>query len=260
MKKDTASVIHQILENISHLLLIEKPTERERTKISYIGRIPNMIKSEQTNINGYGNTGANLSNISLSSGGMAAMNNGAGDDNVNIGLGMAHDNWTSHDQQCCLVEAGRRCSRVAGNASYSKRIQKTVAQRKLKLHMDNSARHIYICDHHKELIQSLRTKRKRKDSEDDSGETDSEHPEVDLYQLQVNTLRRYKKHYKVPVRQGLNKAQLADCMMRHFKTIPVVEKEALTFFIYMVKTNKSKLDNRHGIEPNHRSMDSMDRD
>jgi len=218
-----------------------------------------MIKSEQTNINGYGNTGANLSNISLSSGGMAAMNNGA-DDNVNIGLGMAHDNWTSHDQQCCLVENGRRCGRVAGNASYSKRIQKTVAQRKLKLHMDNSARHIYICDYHKDLIQSLRTKRKRKDSEDDSGETDSEHPEVDLYQLQVNTLRRYKKHYKVPVRQGLNKAQLADCMMRHFKTIPVVEKEALTFFIYMVKTNKSKLDNRHGIEPNHRSMDSMDRD
>ena len=51
---------------------------------------------------------------------------------------MAHDNWTSHDQQCCLVESGRRCGRVAGNASYSKRIQKTVAQRKLKLHMDNS--------------------------------------------------------------------------------------------------------------------------
>ena len=44
-----------------------------------------MIKSEQTNINGYGNTGANLSNISISSGGMAAMNNGA-DDNVNIGM------------------------------------------------------------------------------------------------------------------------------------------------------------------------------
>ena len=51
---------------------------------------------------------------------------------------MAHDNWTSHDQQCCLVENGRRCQRLAGNASYSKRIQKTVAQRKLKLHMDNS--------------------------------------------------------------------------------------------------------------------------
>ncbi len=30
--------------------------------------------------------------------------------------------------------------------------------------------------------------------------------------------------------------------MRHFKTIPVVEKEALTFFIYMIKTNSSKLE------------------
>ena len=39
-------------------------------------------------------------------------------------------------------------------------------------------------------------------------------------------------------------------MMRHFKTIPVAEKEALTYFIYMVKTNKSKLDRdrRDGLE------------
>jgi len=167
------------------------------------------------------------------------------------GGGTSGDTWASHDQQCCLVDNGRRCTRVAGNASYNKRIQKTVAQKKLKLHMDNSARHIYICDFHKSVIQNLRTKRKRKDSEDSaSGETDSEHPEVDLFQLQVNTLRRYKKHYKVPVRQGLNKAQLADSMTRHFKTIPVAEKEALTYFIYMVKTNKSKLDRdrRDGID------------
>lgn len=152
------------------------------------------------------------------------------------------DYWY-REQTCCLVDNGRRCGRRAGNASYSKRIQKTVTQRKLKLYMDNSARHIYICDMHKNVIQSLRSKRKRKDSEDaDSGETDSEHPEVDLYQLQVNTLRRYKKHYKVPSRPGLNKAQLADSLMRHFKTIPVLEKEALTYFIYMIKTNSSKFD------------------
>ena len=31
-----------------------------------------------------------------------------------------------------------------------------------------------------------------------------------MYYFQVNTLRRYKKHYKVPSRPGLNKAQLAD--------------------------------------------------
>ena len=44
-------------------------------------------------------------------------------------------------------------------------------------------------------------------------------------------------------RPGLNKAQLAECLTRHMKTIPVAEKEALTYFIYMVKTNKSRLDN-----------------
>lgn len=40
------------------------------------------------------------------------------------------------DQICCLVDDGERCRRSAGNASYSKRIQKTVAQRRLKLNSD----------------------------------------------------------------------------------------------------------------------------
>lgn len=60
------------------------------------------------------------------------------------------------------------------------------------------------------IIQCARTKRRRKDSEEDSNETDTDVPEVDLFQLQVNTLRRYKRHYKVSARPGLNKAQLAD--------------------------------------------------
>ena len=44
----------------------------------------------------------------------------------------------NHDQLCCLIDDGERCTRPAGNASYSKRIQKTVQQRKLRLHMDSS--------------------------------------------------------------------------------------------------------------------------
>lgn len=40
------------------------------------------------------------------------------------------------EQVCCLVDDGFRCHRPAGNASYSKRIQKTVTQRRLKLHLD----------------------------------------------------------------------------------------------------------------------------
>lgn len=94
-----------------------------------------------------------------------------------------------------------------------------------------------------------RTKRRRKDSEEDSNETDTDIPEVDLFSLQVNTLRRYKKHFKVSSRPGLNKAQLADAVMKHFKTIPVKEKETLTYFIYMVKTNSNKIDhnNKNGL-------------
>lgn len=37
------------------------------------------------------------------------------------------------DQMCCLMDDGEICRNAAGNASYSKRIQKTVAQRRLKL-------------------------------------------------------------------------------------------------------------------------------
>lgn len=43
-------------------------------------------------------------------------------------------------QICCLVEDSERCKRPAGNASYSKRIQKTVSQRKLKLSLDVNVR------------------------------------------------------------------------------------------------------------------------
>ncbi|GBM28157.1 Histone deacetylase complex subunit SAP30L [Araneus ventricosus] len=155
-----------------------------------------------------------------------------------------------HNQVCCLLDEDERCTQPAGNASYNKRIQKTVAQKKLKLSIDPNARHIYICEYHKGVIQSIRNKRKRKESEDDNGlnDQDMDIPEVDLYQLQVSALRRYKRHYKIQTRQGVNKAQLAETLSRHFKTIPVNEKEAITYFIYMVKNNKNKLDQKNGNE------------
>ena len=41
-------------------------------------------------------------------------------------------------QNCCLLEDGLRCGRPAGNASFSKRIQKSISQKKLKLDIDKS--------------------------------------------------------------------------------------------------------------------------
>ncbi|XP_060698891.1 histone deacetylase complex subunit SAP30L isoform X2 [Hemiscyllium ocellatum] len=108
-------------------------------------------------------------------------------------------------------------------------------------------RHLYICDFHKSFIQSVRNKRKRKGSDDDGGDSpdhDAESPEVDLFQLQVNTLRRYKRHFKLQTRPGLNKAQLAETISRHFRTIPVNEKETLAYFIYMVKNEKMRHDQK----------------
>jgi len=169
----------------------------------------------------------------------------------------------SNNQICCLTEESVRCHRGAGNASYSKRIQKTVQQKRLRLSIDNTARHIYICDHHKNMIQSVRvsTKRKRKDSENDDNSNDgfgftgyensrdsttAEGPQVDLGTLHVNALKRYKKHYRIQTRPGSNKSHLVESLMRHFRTMPVIEKEAITYFVYMVKTNRNKLDQTKG--------------
>ena len=72
--------------------------------------------------------------------------NGYPDDGGGPDSGAAASAWpsnTRNDLQCCLLDNGRRCTRIAGNASYNKRIQKTVAQKKLKLQLDNSVSLIY---------------------------------------------------------------------------------------------------------------------
>ncbi|CAG5123589.1 unnamed protein product [Candidula unifasciata] len=153
------------------------------------------------------------------------------------GFSTEDDSHSNRDQVCCLIDSNGKCPRQAGNASYNKRIQNQA--RKLKLTRDEKSSHIYICDYHKTQIQNLRTKRKRKDSEDDQMQCGAEEiMEIDFYQMPVNTLRRYKRYYKLPTRPGLSKAQLADAVASHFKTIPVMEKETLQLFFYTAKAKK----------------------
>lgn len=135
----------------------------------------------------------------------------------NGGFSSADEDSRDGHSTCCLIDDDERCRNPAGNARYSKRIQKTVQQKRLKLRNDPTAERIYICEYHKSQIQSARSKRRRKESEEDSNETDNETPDVvmpDLYQLQVNTLRRYKRHYKVQTRPGMKRQQLADVSIR----------------------------------------------
>lgn len=248
---------------------------------------------------------------------------------------------------CCLMDNNTRCERVAGNASFSARIQKIVASKKMNFALDQHVRHTYICDHHKAAItvakKSVPTARESKAaarnlaaasaannnvnsnnmapqhvnnySDLAMNQTTGQHPvnmdmmtnqgrmpnnhtgmlismpirpgaqiayghynqgphpsqigrldhpmmttpsfdnaggdsmpsssggvEVDLQQLQVNTLRRYKRHFRVQTRPGLNKMQLAESLKHHFRTLPIIEKEAITYFVYIVKSSRNKLD------------------
>ena len=54
------------------------------------------------------------------------------------GFSTEEESRSGHDQICCLLDDGQRCRQPAGNASYSKRIEKTVQQRRLKLNIDHN--------------------------------------------------------------------------------------------------------------------------
>ncbi|KAH9390966.1 Histone deacetylase complex subunit sap30l [Tyrophagus putrescentiae] len=160
---------------------------------------------------------------------------------------------------CCLVENGIKCSRPSGNASYSKRIEKQASGQSFDRHTP----HTYICEHHKQIIQSIRTSGKRKRKDDDNGHDDDLSNDVhdrndsyasgparafnttaydiDLQTLQVNTLRRYKKTFRVQTKPGLNKTQLAEELTRHFRmNIRVDEKEIIHNFMSNIKSNNNK--------------------
>lgn len=56
---------------------------------------------------------------------------------VSVSSGDEHENEQMNETEiCCLIEDGNKCRRNAGNASFSKRIQKTVLTRRLKLTID----------------------------------------------------------------------------------------------------------------------------
>jgi hypothetical protein len=243
----------------------------------------------------------------------------------------------SNKHTCCLFDNGNRCDRVAGNASFSARIQKIVVTKKMNYALDQTARHSYICDYHKAILTvakksttlaretkanarnyatnnnasvSLSSQHTNNLNELSLNQTPMQHQmnlemlskqsrlannhtpvmnnmplrsgpqiayghyphsnqigpmdqimapsydntggdsipsgsggvSVDLQQLQVTTLRRYKKHFRVQTRPGLNKMQLAESLKDHFRTMPIIEKEAITYFVYIVKCSRNKLD------------------
>ena len=110
---------------------------------------------------------------------------------------------------------------------YQKKIPHIQGQRRSH---NKTGKHLYICDFHKNLIQNIRN---RKGNDDDGGDwpvQDVDTPEAGLHQLQVNTLRRWTRHFTPPARPGLNKAQLvkiAGCSewKRHLNIFHLLSEE-----------------------------------
>lgn len=168
---------------------------------------------------------------------------------------------------CCLMDKRNRCHRMAGDSCLSKRTDDILRETGLDLYLDNRAAHGYICDQHKQIISDARVAYKRKKVEADSlrkkqSETtkhrrhDEDHrvpsssqtlavkhvspsqlPRfVDVSSLSNESLRKYKKHFKLTVK-GNQKPQLVDAVRQHLSSIPVNEKEAVSFFLYQIKKN-----------------------
>lgn len=124
----------------------------------------------------------------------------------------------------------------------------------MQLVIDPRVSHTYICEYHKQIIQSIRASNKRKRKEEENmgggggagaGEEEqsmdytvyenyndpinagsgnynkgnysgsnnfngSSSQEVSLHVLQMGALRKYKKHFQISTKQGINKNQLAE--------------------------------------------------
>eukprot|EP00795_Rhopilema_esculentum_P000332 gene332-9991_t len=111
------------------------------------------------------------------------------------------------DLYCCLLEDREKCRRWAGNASFNFRVQKLVKQKKLGLTLNPDCKHTYICDNHKNVIQRARNKRKKSPHSEDENESADM---VDFSSLQISTLRRYRRHFKLQNKAGMNKSQLLE--------------------------------------------------
>lgn len=111
------------------------------------------------------------------------------------------------DQACCLIEAGRRCTKPGGTMQFTKRHQRLVTSKKAALEVDDKAGHNQLCAYHKDVLAGMgavRPEKRRKRGSDDAD------PEVNFGQLNMSTLKRYKRHYELEPNRTLHKQELVD--------------------------------------------------
>ena len=57
---------------------------------------------------------------------------------------------------------------------------------------------------------------------------------MDFNKIDIRTLKKYKKHFKLGIRYNANKAQLAVAVMKHFSDLKVDEKSTVDSFLWKI--------------------------
>ena len=73
---------------------------------------------------------------------------------------------------------------------------------------------------------------------------DSRSLTVDFTKLDMATLKRYKKHYRLKTRQNVTKTELALAVAKHFASTHVDEAETIQLFMYSARSSTLQYDRR----------------
>jgi len=67
---------------------------------------------------------------------------------------------------------------------------------------------------------------------------------VDFTKLDMATLKRYKRHYRLKTRQNVTKTELSAVISKHFAAQTVDEADTISLFMYSARVNNLQYDRR----------------
>jgi histone deacetylase complex subunit SAP30 len=67
---------------------------------------------------------------------------------------------------------------------------------------------------------------------------------VDFTKLDMATLKRYKRHYRLKTRQNVTKTELALAVAKHFALQTVDEADTISLFMYSARAGSLQYDRR----------------
>lgn len=72
---------------------------------------------------------------------------------------------------------------------------------------------------------------------------------VDFTKLDMATLKRYKRHYRLKTRQNVTKTELSMAVAKHFASQSVDEADTISLFMYSARAGTLHYDRRDYLPP-----------